>query len=82
MLADGPSTAWEAFPQWDAEAGRIAFTAYFDQEDTIAFDMELANRRVNVVYRCNGQWVLALCDAVFHNPEYLASRGLWVVEEE
>ena len=44
--------------------------------------MELANRWVNVVFRCNGQWVLALCDAVSHNPEYLASRGLWVGEEE
>lgn len=82
VLADGPSTAWEAFPQWDAEAGRIAFTAYFNQEDSIAFDMELVNRRVNVVYRRDGQWVLALCEGVSHSPEYLDSRGLWVGEDE
>lgn len=81
VLVDDPSAAWEAFPQWDEESGRVAFAAYFDQEDSIAFDMELVNRRVNVVYRCNGQWVLALCDAVSHNPEYLANRGLRLFEE-
>lgn len=82
VLVDDPSTAWEAFPRWDAEAERTAFSACFDQEDSVAFDLELVNRRVNVVYRCNGQWVLALSEEVSHDPEYLAGRGLWLGEEE